>query len=98
MKLFKTGVRLSSGPLKGLTKVTLFIIFYYMKIFLTVILTFIFFIAGLLVVLGAMKLCTLIAICGLLGFLVKAFIIFIAACIIVLLLILVNKIGTLLDL
>jgi len=69
-----------------------------MKIFLTVILTFIFFITGLLVVLGAMKLCTLIAICGLLGFLVKASIIFIAVCLIVLLLIVVNKIGTLLEL
>ena len=69
-----------------------------MKIFLTVILTFIFFITGLLVVLGVMKLCTLIAICGLLGFLVKASIIFIAVCLIVLLLILVNKIGTLLEL
>lgn len=98
MKLFKTWVRLPTGPLKGLTNVTLIIKFYYMKIFLTVILTFIFFITGLLVVLGAMKLCTLIAICGLLGFLVKASIIFIAACLIVLLLILVNKIGTLLDL
>lgn len=69
-----------------------------MKIFLTIILTFIFFLAGLLVVLGAMKLCTLIAICGLLGFLLKASIIFIAAIIIVLLLMIVNKIGTLLDL
>lgn len=68
------------------------------KLILSVILAFVFFTLGLAVVLGVIKLCTMFAIGGILGFLLNCGIIFLGIIIILCLWAFVDKISTKLEL
>lgn len=69
-----------------------------MKLILTLILGFLFFTLGLAVVLCTAKLCIMIAISGILGFLIKCSIIFLGIVIILCLWAFFDKIGRMLEL
>ena len=69
-----------------------------MKLLLTLLTSFLFFILGMGTIVGAMKLCMLVTLCGLLKLFVQLTIIFVAICFIVLLWMAFSKLGEILEL